>query len=499
MENLENALEVRDICKSFSGVQVLHDVNFSIKSGEVHALIGENGAGKSTLLKILSGVYQADSGTIEINGRVVDENSPSIAFEYGFSIIYQELVLAQNLNVYENICLGNEPRNTAFYNRKKGTAIARKYLEMVKSNEIDPKMRVSELPIAKQQLVEIARALARDNNIIAMDEPTSSLTEKEIDGLFELICDLRKSGCSVIYVSHRLEEIFKIADRVTVLRDGKIIDTLDIHDCDKQKLINLMAGEEIKTGVTKKNKIGYSEENRILEVKNLTVPGILNEINFDLYKGEILGIAGLVGSGRTSLLCSLIGLHQNCTGQVLFNGEDITNVSTKEMIEMGFGLVPEDRKMEGLCLNLNLGSNISITSLDKLRNAFLINAKNERELAVEGIGKLNIRPSSPNFPSVSMSGGNQQKAVLGKWLARKGLTIFLLDEPTRGIDVKTKFFIHQLIHQLANSGMSIIVASSELPEILELSDRILVMKNGKISGELNGNEASKEKILQMAF
>ena len=494
-------LETKNVSKSFSGVEVLHDVNFSVNAGEVHALIGENGAGKSTLLKILSGVYVPDKGDIVINGNVIEEFSPSKAHQYGFSIIYQELVLAQNLSVYENISLGNEPRKILFYDRKEAIKRARKYIEMVNSREISPIAKVGDLSIAQQQLVEIARALARDTRIIAMDEPTSSLTEVEIEGLFKLICSLKESGHSIIYVSHRLEEIFKIADRVTVLRDGRIIDTLPIAKCDKQNLINLMAGEEIKKADSrrKRKSILSPTSEKVLEVKGLTIPNLLEDINFTLYKGEILGLAGLVGSGRTSLLCALIGLIQEKQGEIIFNGKNIISTSTKQMISNGFGLVPEDRKLEGLCLNLNTAANLSIASLEELSEVGLINFSKENELARNTIEKINIKPPAPNFRTVSMSGGNQQKVVLGKWLGLEALKVFLLDEPTRGIDVKTKYYLHDFIKQIADSGISIIVASSELPEILDLSDRILVMKQGRISGELNGAEATKEKILQLAF
>ena len=498
--SIKNMLEVKNISKSFTGVEVLHSVNFSIREKEVHALIGENGAGKSTLLKIISGVYKADAGEIFINGKPVEINNPAQAHQAGFSIIYQELVLAPNMSVYENILLGNEPSRAGFYDKKKGATLARKYLKMVNAQNVDPLENVCQLSIANQQLVEIARAVARNTKIIAMDEPTSSLTETEIEGLFNLIEELKTAGHSVIYVSHRIEEIFKIADRVTVLRDGNIVETLEVGNCTKQKLINLMAGTEIVQKDKRRKDKDYSRRKKILEVRSVSIPGLLDNINFDLYEGEILGLAGLVGSGRSTLLSAIMGLKgKKVNGEIIFRGENIITNRTDKKITMGFGLVPEDRKVEGLCLNLNMCNNLSLSTLGKISQMGFINFKRETGLARESIERLNIRPSDYTYDTRSLSGGNQQKIVLGKWLALKGLNVFLLDEPTRGIDVRTKFFIHKFIKDLAEKGMSIIVASSELPEILELSDRILVMKNGRIEKELKRSESSKEKILEYAF
>jgi ABC-type sugar transport system ATPase subunit len=496
MEN-KNILELRDTSISFNNVKILHDINFELRPGEVHALVGENGAGKSTMLKILSGVYKADKGEILINGIPVHINSPKEAYEAGFCIIYQELVLARNMTVYENILMGVEPKKFGIYNKKKAIELAKGYLEKVGSY-IDPSSQVGELTTATQQLVEIAKALSKNTKIIAMDEPTSSLTETEIKALFKLIAELKAAGNSIIYVSHRMEEIFKIADRVTVMRDGHKIETLDIADCTKGKIINLMAGKEMNVEEGSHEDKVYDGQTPVLQIKNINTVK-LKDISFDLYPNEVLGLAGLVGSGRSSVLNTLMGLYKGVEGEVIFKGQRLWLKSPAKQIGAGFGMVPEDRKQNGLFLNLDMKDNLTMIEMNHI-SKFGVNDKiKERELAKEYVSRLDIRPKKLEYITGSMSGGNQQKVVIGKWLAYNGLQILLLDEPTRGIDVGAKFFIHKLIRELAEKGLSIIVASSELPELLDVCDRIIVMKNGCISKELKRSEATKEKILSYAF
>lgn len=494
-----NILETRGIRISFSGTEVLHDVDFALRAGEVHALVGENGAGKSTFLKILSGIYRADHGEIRINGKPVEIHTPKDAYLNGFSVIHQELAMEKEMSVHENIVMGNEPRCFGIYRKKKAISIAKSCLEQVHAGYIDPTRKAGELPIALQQMVEISRAVARKTKIIAMDEPTSSLTDKEIDGLFQLITDLKKTGHAIIYISHRMEEIFQIADRVSVLRDGSLIQTLNIEDCTKDKIINLMAGEEVQ-----KNDLGREDreipDDPILEVKNLKAYGKISNINFRLRRGEVLGFGGLVGSGRSEILQAIMGLAGDASGEIFLDGKEMRLNDIKQMIRNGVGLVPEDRKLQGLCLNMNTRSNLSLAILNMLSKAGVVSSGKENTHAKESIERIDIRPTDPEYATVSLSGGNQQKIVLGKWLSLPNLKVLLLDEPTRGIDVRTKYYIHRFIRELSMvKGLSIIVVSSELPELLELSDRILVMKNGSISRELMRSEATKEKILQGAF
>jgi ABC-type sugar transport system ATPase subunit len=492
-----NILEVIQASKSFANIEVLHTIDFSLKAGEVHALVGENGAGKSTLLKILSGVYRADSGEVRIDGNPVKIHSPSDAHNAGFSIIYQELVLANCVSVYENILLGAEPRKFGFYDKKKAIALSKVYLQKVKA-DINPSTKVGDLSTAMQQLVEIARALSRNSRIIAMDEPTSSLTETEIEALFSLIIELKAQGHSIIYVSHRMEEIFRIADRVTVMRDGRMIQTLDIKDCNKGKIINLMIGKEVNVVESSREDRPRSSTRPILEVKSLASRK-LKDISFELFPGEVLGLAGLVGAGRSTLLNTLMGMYKIDSGEVIFNGKRFELVSPAKIIKSGIGIVPENRKTDGLFLNMSMKHNLAMIQMNKLGKFGFQNKKAEQLLAEHYMEELDIRPRISSHPALSISGGNQQKIVIGKWLAFRGLKMLLLDEPTRGIDVGSKFFIHALIRRLAERGLPILVASSELPELLEICDRILVMKNGKITKELKRSEADKETILSYAF
>jgi ribose transport system ATP-binding protein len=488
------ALRLENIFKHFPGVQALDDVTFELHQGEVHALVGENGAGKSTLLKVLSGVHQADSGRVIIAGDEVKIDSPRRAHDLGISIMYQEFGLADNISVAENIVLGREPTRMGLVDRKAMLAECKRCLDMV-GVDIDCNVPVEELSVAMQQVVEIAKAMSWNARIIAMDEPTASLTENEIEALFDLIRRLRQSGASIIYVSHRLEEIFRIADRITVLRDGKCIGTLSIGEADRAKLIHMMVGREVDEA-GRDREVGRDKP--ILEVRGLCTPDKLYDIRFKLYPGEILGLAGLVGAGRTELLRALMGADMLSSGGIYLNGEQVQIRHPADAVRLGIGLVPEDRKRHGLVLHMSVCNNLTLACLDELCSYGFIDQTQDIARAIEYVETLDIRTPSLEQEVLRLSGGNQQKIVVGKWLARRP-QILLLDEPTRGIDVGTKAQIHNIIRDLADQGIALLVSYSELPELLSVADRVLVMKNGRLTGEYLRSEATGEKILQDAM
>jgi ribose transport system ATP-binding protein len=489
------ALEMQNIRKTFPGVVALDNVNFDLRKGEVHILLGENGAGKSTLMKILSGAYRKDAGKILLDGREVEIRNPRHARELGVSIIYQELNLVPQLSAAENMFLGREPSATAgFINQKMINRAARQILAGL-SVDFDPRRPVKELSIAQQQMVEIARAISLDARVLIMDEPTSALTEKEINELFARIRKLKADGVSIIYISHRMEELFEIGDRVTVLRDGKVVGSRNIAEVTKTELIRMMVNRELTQQFPKAPAPRGKE---VLRVEGLRRKDVLRDINFSLYEGEILGIAGLLGSGRTELARAIFGLDRLESGNVYLNGRPQKIASPRRAINLGLGFLTEDRKTQGLVLPLSVQDNICLPSLDRFSRFGVIRAGEEKQAAARYIRELHIKATGARQKAMYLSGGNQQKVVLGKWLCSRG-NILIFDEPTRGVDVGSKTEIYQLMNQLTSAGAAVIMISSDLPEILGMSDRILVMHRGRINGEFSAAEATQERVLRCAL
>jgi ribose transport system ATP-binding protein len=485
-------LEMKGIGKSFPGVRALDGVQLSIKEGEVHALLGENGAGKSTLIKILSGAYRMDEGQILFEGQPVDIRSPHDAQALGLSTIYQEFNLAQDLSVAENVFLGHLPTRGGRVDWATVKARTREILDTL-GVEFSVDAQISSLSIAGQQLVEIAKALNRKTRILIMDEPSALLGEKDLDNLFRVVRSLQAQGIGIVYISHRLKEIFELADEVTILKDGRYIATRKVSDVTMDDLVKLMIGRDLKD-VFPKRTVEPGEV--LLEVNHVSQSKLLRDISFQLRAGEIVGFAGIVGSGRTELARAIFGADP-CTGEMSISGTAYRPRSPSEAIRRGVALVTEDRKGQGLFLKLNVRLNTTISGLKKLTHWGLIQFARELSLVNRMITDLRIKTPSPNFLVVNMSGGNQQKVVLARWLS-VGTRIFMLDEPTRGIDVGSKSEIYQIMDNLTKEGVGIIMISSELPEVLGMSDRIMVMRQGRIVKELSRAEASEEAIMQYA-
>lgn len=488
-------LKMEHIRKTFPGVVALDDVHFELRKGEVHILLGENGAGKSTLVKILSGAYQKTAGQIFLNDQEINIKNPKQAQDLGISIIYQEFNLVFHLSAGENIFLGREPYlKLGIIDRKKIFGSAQNILNDL-GVEIDARSLVKELGIAQQQMVEVAKALSLDAKILIMDEPTSALTEHEIKELFATIRRLKEKGVSIIYISHRLEELLEIGDRVTVLRDGKYIGTKNIEEITKPELIRMMVNRELKEQFPKqKAKIG--EE--VLRVEDLNRNEVLKNINFSLNRGEVLGIAGLLGSGRTELARALFGVDKIDSGRVYIKGKLQKITSPRHAINRGMGYLTEDRKSQGLILILSLKENVCLPSVERFSKWGVVNVKDENRATNLYVKELHIKTPTINQKVMYLSGGNQQKVVLSKWLCSKA-DIFIFDEPTRGIDVGSKVEIYQLMNRLTAEGVAVIMISSELPEILGMSDRILVMNQGRIVDEFLTEQATQEKILHSAL
>ena len=485
-------LEMRHISKSFSGVAVLKDVHLDVKAGEVHALMGENGAGKSTLMKILAGIYSCEKGEIFINGNKIIIHDTIAARNQGINFIHQEICLAENMSIAENLYMGMELRNGPFIDKKRMLEITQEHLDTL-GLELKADDKVSNLSIAQKQMVEIARALFFEAKLVVMDEPTSSLTNKEVESLFQQIVFLKKKNVAVIYISHRMEEIFRIADRVTVLRDGTYIGTEAVKAINMQKLISMMVGREIsqeRMSIPKGKDI-------ILQVRGLT-NRYLNNINFELKRGEVLGFAGLVGAGRTELACAIFGIDPIKSGEIILNGKKVLHKSPRDAIHNGIVLVPEDRKKFGLITSLSVKFNLTLPILYKFIKGISINKVFENQIIENYANKLSIKMSSVNQLCSGLSGGNQQKVVISKWLAAEP-SIIILDEPTRGIDIGAKQDIYNLIKNLADQGLSIILISSELPEILKLSSRIAVMHEGVLEKIFDSPEnVTQEMIMYYA-
>ncbi len=488
-----NLLEMRSITKRFPGVLALAEVSFDARPSEVHALVGENGAGKSTLMKILAGVYSRDSGEIFFKGEAVNFSMPRQAQLAGIATIYQELNLVPQLSVTENIFLGTELEygpllNWAEMHRRSKALLAKLHLE------IDPRRLVSSLGVGQQQMVEVAKALHQRADLIIMDEPTASLSRREINDLFAIIQELKAQGVAIVYISHHLEEAFEISDRITVLRDGRLVATRPANELNVNSLIRLMVGRDLSEQFPKE-KIERGQE--VLRVVGLKQGKVLQDISFSAYAGEILGIAGLVGAGRTEMVRAIFGADPVDDGKIYVAGQRVTVNSPREAIRHGIALLTEDRKQQGLVLQFCVRDNITLSVLNRLARGLGINRKKETALAQHYIDSLAIKASSQEQLAVNLSGGTQQKVVLSKWLATQPRAL-IFDEPTRGIDVGAKVEIYKMMNQLARQGVAIIMISSELPEILGISDRILVMHGGRIRGELTGAEATEEKIMAYA-
>ncbi len=493
---METILDARGIVKSFGGVHALKGVDFSLRQGEVHALVGENGAGKSTLIKIISGALQPDRGEIFYLGKPVAIDSPRKAQEMGIATVYQEPLVYHELSAMENIFLGREIRRAwGGIDWKAEEEKARALFASLDLPHHFLREPMGELSVGLQQLVLIAKALAYESRVIIFDEPTAILTEHETERLFAIIRKLRERGVGIIYISHRLEEIFRIADRVTVMRDGEIRGTFPIGEVDRNRIVELMAGKLLIETIERKKGRG---ETPVLSVENLTKKGRFYDISFDVFPGEILGFFGLVGSGRTDVAQTIFGIGSPDSGRVVFDGKAVRFASPEEAMRRGVVYLPEDRKVQGLFPILSVGYNISITFLKELlRSLGIVDQKEERSRAERSIHDLNIKTPNLRTKVYSLSGGNQQKVVIAKWLGTTPRVLFL-DEPTRGVDVASKSEIHTLIAHLADEGLGVVIISSELPEILKLSDRIVVMHEGRITGVFEREEASSETIIRAA-
>jgi len=490
-------ISIQRLCKSFPGVRALHEVRFELMAGEIHALMGENGAGKSTLTKILAGVYQKDSGEILYNGRPVDFASPREAQAVGIGIIHQELQLMNHLTVAQNIFIGREPRGRfgLFLDEEKLNARAREILERMHLN-VDPRAVVGALTVAKQQMVEIAKALSFDSRVLIMDEPTSALNEAEIFELFRIIRELKSRGVGIIYISHKMDELKQISDRVTVLRDGEYVATLATKDTTVEAVIGMMVGRTLTEASRSLAPAGRGEV--ALEVKGLNAGPLVRDVSFSLRKGEILGFAGLMGAGRTEVARAVFGADPATSGEILVNGAKTSIKTPSHAVARGIGYLSEDRKRFGLATGMDVESNIVMSNLAKFLSLnFFLRKLQIRKTAERFVGLLDIRTPSTTQEVKLLSGGNQQKIVVAKWLERDCDVLFF-DEPTRGIDVGAKSEIYKLLRSLADQGKAIVMISSELPEILRMSDRIVVMCEGRITGELAAKDATQERIMHLA-
>ncbi|WP_104191732.1 sugar ABC transporter ATP-binding protein [Cryobacterium sp. Y82] len=489
-------LRVTGISKSFPGVQALKDVQFELDRGEVLALVGENGAGKSSLMKILSGIYTKDEGSIFLDGVEVNIDSPKTAQALGVSIIHQEMNLMAHLTIAQNIFIGREPRDGLFLRER---ALNRKADELLKrlGINLDPKALVETLTVAKQQMVEIAKALSFDAKVLIMDEPTSALTDVETETLFTLIEALKRSGTGIIYISHRMDELRRITDRVTVLRDGEYIGTLQKEQLDIPTIIEMMVGRHIEEGARPKAR-EHSSDEVVLKVEGLNTRQLLKDISFELKRGEILGFAGMMGAGRTEVARAIIGADLSEGGRVHINGKQVKIRQPSDAVAHGIGYLSEDRKAYGLLLEQDVNTNVLLASLRDYTDALgFVHTMKGKQKSREYVASLRIKTPSISATTKNLSGGNQQKVVIAKWLARD-CDILIFDEPTRGIDVGAKEEIYKLLNDLVAAGKSIIMISSELPEVLRLSHRIVVMANGRITGILDNEDADQAKIMDYA-
>jgi len=491
--NSQNILQVQNLSKSFLGVKALDNIQFGLQKGEVHALMGENGAGKSTFMKILMGLLKPDSGEIIFEGEVLKSHNVHENLQKGISMIHQEILVVPELTVAQNIFLGRETNYRSWLNDKAINQKAQEILDAI-GIKINAQTKIKNLSIAEMQMVEIAKAISNNAKVIIMDEPTSALTDNEVAMLFKIIKDLKAKGVAIIYISHKMDEIYEITDRITVLRDGQYIATKNTNELDKNALIALMVGRQINDLFLENNSI---KGESILSVQNLNKKGKFKDINFEVHAGEVLGIAGLMGAGRTEIARAIFGLDKYDSGEIIIKGNKVEIKSPEDAIKNGIGYVSEDRKALGFIPALSIKENISLSSLGNFAKTWFVNASNEHEAATRLSTDLKIKSTSINQKVMTLSGGNQQKVVIGKVLLTAP-SLIILDEPTRGIDIGAKFEIYKLINQLTDKGIAVIMISSELPEILGMSDRIMVLSKGKQTALLSKQEATQEKIMQYA-
>jgi ribose transport system ATP-binding protein len=492
----EVILYVNGVNKSFFSTQVLSDVSFNLKRGEVHALAGENGAGKSTMMNIISGILPPDSGEIKLFGKRVKFNSPHDAQKAGIGFVHQELALCPHATVAENIYMNKLSDFTNHVGNINYTKLFKKTEDFLKlfNTKIDPKQIVANLKVADQQVIEILKALSFQCRVLILDEPTSALTETESENLLKIIRNLKSKQISILYISHKIEEIFSIGDRITILRDGHYIDTLDVPDSTPEMVINKMVGRNLTTFYPEKSK---SSDEIILSVKNLSIKGIFEDINFELKKGEILGFSGLIGAGRTEVARGLCGIYKADSGVVYLNGQKVDIKKYRDAVRNGIVYLTEDRKENGLFLDLSIEQNITASFLKRIAKLIFINNTKERQHALNFVERLNIKVADVEQKVNCLSGGNQQKVMIAKWLFVTP-KVLIMDEPTRGIDIGAKAEIHRMLRDFVNEGMGIIIISSEMPEIIGMCDRVLVMREGAIKGELNQLEINEHNIITLA-
>lgn len=493
----EYAVSMEHINKSFPGVKALDDVQLHLRTGEVMALLGENGAGKSTLMKILSGVYTRDSGEIEIFGQKIEGDlNTKRAQELGVAIIHQELNMCQHLSVSANMFLGREIVKGGRLDKAEMNRQAREQLAKLGITDLDPNTIVGELTVGRQQMVEIAKALLINARVLVMDEPSSALSNAEIVEMFRIVRELRAQGCAIVYISHRLQELHHIVDRVTIMRDGKYITEGKFSDFTMEQIIANMVGREITNQFPRDT---VQRGRKVLEVRNLQAGRMVKDVSFNAYEGEVLGFSGLVGAGRTETMRAIFGADPKSGGEIVLDGQPLNIHSPADAIRHGIVLAPEDRKKDGLCTKLTIRNNIALPNLDIICSKLLgkIRRKTENEMIEKGKNSLTIKMANAEVLAGSLSGGNQQKIVVAKWLARDSRVI-IFDEPTRGIDVAAKVEIYEIINELKKQGVVVIIVSSELPEVMGISDRILVMCNGRVTGEVDPRNTSEEEIMTYA-
>ena len=489
----EYIVEMNNITKIFPGVKALDDVSFNLRAGEVMALLGENGAGKSTLVKILSGVQGRDGGEVTVFGQQLGNINTKMAMDLGIAIIHQELNMCGHLTVTENIFLGRELTSGGILNKELMRKKAKEVLDRL-NIDISPDAVLGDMAVSKQQMVEIAKALSKDAKILIMDEPTSALTDKEIGDLFKIINKLKSEGVGIIYISHRLDELSHITDRVTIMRDGKFILCENFADISMDDIITNMVGREIKE---KFPRVECEKGGKVLEVKGLNAGKLVRDINFDLYAGEIVGFAGLMGAGRTEMSRALFGVDKKESGEIILDGKELRITGPRSAIHNGVVLAPEDRKKDGLCTRLSVKDNIALPNLDIICKTGVLDSKKQKTIVNDTVKKLNIKLPNVEVTAGSLSGGNQQKVVVGKWLVHDSRVV-IFDEPTRGIDVAAKVEIYNIMNHLKQQGVAVMFISSEMPEVLGIADRILVMCDGRITGELDAKSASQKEILEYA-
>lgn len=488
-------IQMSGITKAFNGNVVLENVQFELTNGEIHALMGENGAGKSTMMKILSGIYPKDAGEIKVDGQAVQFKTPKDAERLGIIVIHQELNMLPDLTVAQNLFLGKEltyGKTGVLKNRQMEKEAAELLSKL--GLDINPRTRTGDLSVGKQQIIEIAKAIASDAKYIVMDEPTAALTDREIETLFKTIHELKAKGISFVYISHRMEEIFAICDRITILRDGQYVGVRNIPETNFDEIVAMMVGRELgERFPERKCAIGDTK----LEVRNLTVNGLFQDISFKLRRGEVLGVAGLMGAGRTEVAQTIFGYRKANKGEIFIDGKKVSIKSPVDAMKYGIGFVTEDRKTEGLVLDFSIKDNIALANLEKCSSSGIVKIDKENKMVAKYIEDLKIRTSGPHQSAKSLSGGNQQKVVIAKWLGTDP-ELLILDEPTRGVDIGAKKEIYHIINQLAEAGVAILMISSELPEVIGMADRVIVMKEGNLTGEVNKEKMTQEVIMQYA-